>query len=436
VRRTVRNFPARVFPDPPRSADGQVMIIFGLALFVLTGFIALSVDSGFLMAERRQTQSAADSGALAAAVAIRDGLSAESAGQAYGSDNADVPIGNVAVHVPPISGAYAGQAGYVQVVVEKEVDKFFVGAIYSGDWKVTASAVAGIEQSARPYALLVLEDPLDLRGTVSLTVNDGSIHVNDDITRSGTANTVNVDGTVSATGDIEALDAWQTGGIRPNLDHLVPDPLAGTPPPPKGPAVTSAMLTAAGFKVSGPKWVCAATCTLPAGYYDDAAISPTKIESGGTVILEPGIHYFDGNITLSASDTKSWIRAEGVLMYFDDDSTFEPGNGNFYLSAPCLTSTPQIASCSDEAAYAGGAAGMALWISKDNCNAFNASGNGNYTVEGVIYAPCSFVSMDGTPGTNGMQVIVGELQLRGTGSFTINYRDYVTAEYPQIYLVE
>jgi len=44
--------------------------------------------------------------------------------------------------------------------------------------------------------------------------------------------------------------------------------------------------------------------------------------------------------------------------------------------------------------------------------------------------------MDGTPGTNGMQVIVGELQLRGTGSFTVNYRDYVTAEYPLIFLVE
>ena len=79
---------------------------------------------------------------------------------------------------------------------------------------------------------------------------------------------------------------------------------------------------------------------------------------------------------------------------------------------------------------------MALWISADNCSTFDGSGNGNYTVEGVIYAPCSFVSMDGTPGTNGMQVIVGELQLRGTGSFTVNYRDYVTAEYPQIFLVE
>jgi hypothetical protein len=316
------------------------------------------------------------------------------------------------------------------------VEKFFVGAVYSGDWEVAASAVAGIEPAARPYALLVLEDPLDLRGTVSLTINDGSIHVNDDITRSGTSNTVNVDGTISSTGSIEFLDSWQTGGYMPNITDPVPDPLAGTPPPPKGPPITNAILTAAGFTVSGPKWVCSGTCTIPAGYYHDANISPGTIEAGGTVILSKGIHYFDGSIKLSASNTNSSIHAEGVLLYFDNGSTFEPGNGNFYLSAPCLTTATQIASCDGEAAYAGGANGMALWISADNCSTFNASGNGNYTVEGVIYAPCSFVSMDGTPGTNGMQVIVGELQLRGTGSFTITYRDYVTAAYPQIFLVE
>ncbi|MGH9175981.1 MAG: DUF7305 domain-containing protein, partial [Vicinamibacterales bacterium] len=346
----------------------------------------------------------------------------------------DVDPGNVAVYAPPISGAYAGQSGYVQVVVQKDVQKFFVGAIYGGDWRVTASAVAGIEQDPRPYALLVLEDPLDLRGTVSLIVNDGSIHVNDDVTRSGISNVVDVDGTLSATGTIEVNESWQTGGIRPNIQDPVPDPLAGTPPPSPGPPITSAMLTAAGFTVSGPKWVCAGTCTLPPGYYHHSNISPSTIEAGGTVIFEPGIHYFDGNINLSASNTNSWIEADGVLMYFTGNSSFTPGNGNFYLSAPCLPETPSIGSCDGMAAYSGGANAMALWIA--NCSQFDASGNGNYSVEGVIYAPCSFVSMDGTPSTLGMQVIVGELQLRGTGSFTINYRDYVRADYPRVFLVE
>ena len=412
------------------------MIIFAMAIFVLVGFVALSVDAGFIMAERRQVQNAADAGALAAAVDLLAGNAVEPAGQAYGSENAGVPIGNVAVHAPPISGAYAGNDDYVQVIVDKDVDKFFVGAVYTGDWAVQASAVAGIEPLARPYALLVLEEPLDLRGTVSLTINDGSVHVNNDVTRSGTANTVNIEGTLSATGNIESLESWQTGEIRSNTQSIVPDPLAGTPPPPKGPDITSAMLEAAGFTVSGPKWVCAAICTIPAGYYHDDNIQPTTIEAGGTVILEPGIHFFDGTITLSASDTNSWIQADGVLMYFDNSSTFEPGNGNFHVTAPCLPMTPSIDSCVGETAYAGGVAGMALWISANNCSTFNASGNGNYTIEGVIYAPCSFVSMDGTPGTNGMQVIVGELQLRGTGSFTINYRDYVTADYPHVFLVE
>jgi hypothetical protein len=347
-----------------------------------------------------------------------------------------VPLENVNVYVPPINGAYAGMDGYVQVSVEKDVEKFFVGAVYGGDWKVTTWAVAGIEPDPKPYALLVLRDPLDLRGTVNLTVNDGSIHVNNDTTTSGTVNVVDVDGTISATGSIESTDNWTTGGILPNVQDPVPDPLEGTPPPPKGPNITSAMLTAAGFTVSGPKWVCAAVCSLPAGYYHDSNISPRTIESSGTVNLQPGIFFFDGSIILSATDTNSWIRGEGVLLYFDNNSRFVPGNGNFYISAPCLTEATMIATCDGLAAYPGGANGMALWISKDNCREFDASGNGNYTIEGVIYAPCSFVSMDGTPSSLGMQVIVGELQLRGTGSFTVNYRDYVEANYPRVYLVE
>ena len=47
-------------PRLPHLASGQVMIIFAMAALVLVGFVALAVDTGFLMAEKRQTQSAAD----------------------------------------------------------------------------------------------------------------------------------------------------------------------------------------------------------------------------------------------------------------------------------------------------------------------------------------------------------------------------------------
>jgi hypothetical protein len=423
------------------AARGQVLVIFALSIFVVVGAMALSIDGGFVLAERRQVQSAADAAALAAARAKLSSATVESqisSGKRYGALNAGTSEDMVVIDLNP--DGYG--PNYVRATVTKDVQRFFVGAIYSGDWRVSASAVAGVEPDSEPYALLVLNKPLDLRGSVSLIINDGSVHVNDSVTRSGGSNIVDIDGTLSSTGSIASLDTWQVdGGIRPNTSFTVSDPLASTPPPAKGTPVTSAMLTAAGFTVSGPKWVCAGTCTLPGGgmsggsyYYHDSNINPREIQAGGTVTFSPGIHYFDGTMKLTESNTSSHIVANGVMFYFTGSSRFEPGNGNFYISAPCLESTPAIATCSGEAAYPGGANGMALWIA--NCTPFDASGNGNYTIEGVIYAPCSFVSMDGTPGANGMQVIVGELQLRGTGSFTVNYRQYVEADYPKIWLVE
>ncbi len=51
----------------PTGSRGQVLVMFGMMLFLLFGIIALSVDAGFLMAERRQVQNSADAAALAAA---------------------------------------------------------------------------------------------------------------------------------------------------------------------------------------------------------------------------------------------------------------------------------------------------------------------------------------------------------------------------------
>ena len=46
-----------------------MLIIFALFSVVLIGALALSIDAGYLMSERRQAQSAADAGAMAAAKA-------------------------------------------------------------------------------------------------------------------------------------------------------------------------------------------------------------------------------------------------------------------------------------------------------------------------------------------------------------------------------
>jgi hypothetical protein len=402
--------------------------MFALAIFVLIGFVALSIDAGFLMAERRQAQSAADAGALAAAADVlrnKPLAVVQNAGKVYGADNADVSTSDVTINWPPASGTYAGNPKYVEAIVTKEVDQFFIGAVYSGDWAVTTRAVAGVEPEPRPYALLALNAPgIYINGSTSVYVDGGSAMSNSNIDSSGNSNIFFAGGSIDAAGTIAGNSNWSASeGINQGLAPI-PDPLAGTPAPPKGPNVTSAMLTAAGFTVSGQKWVCPSntTCNLPAGYYHQSNLSPQTIEASGEIVLAPGVHYFDGNITLSMGNTNAWIKGNGVLLYFTGNSNFTPSNGNIQITAPA--SSP----------YGGGLDGMLLWIA--NCSVFDSQGNGVFSVEGVIYAPCSHVELHGTPGGAGVQVIVGDLVVKGTSEFRILYREYVNMDRPRVWLVE
>src|SRR5438874_11711608 len=95
--------------------DGQAMVIFALFSLVLVGAMAMAVDAGFLMAERRQVQSAADSGAMAAAKAALDSKPAAEitgAAQSYAAFNAGAGS-TVSVSRPPASGPYAGNNQYI-----------------------------------------------------------------------------------------------------------------------------------------------------------------------------------------------------------------------------------------------------------------------------------------------------------------------------------
>ncbi|MEX1158279.1 MAG: hypothetical protein WEC79_05050, partial [Thermomicrobiales bacterium] len=78
--------------------------------------------------------------------------------------------------------------------------------------------------------------------------------------------------------------------------------------------------------------------------------------------------------------------------------------------------------------------GMLLWIA--NCSTFDTQGDGAFDMEGVIYAPCSHVELHGNPGGVGIQVIVGDLVLKGSSEFRIEYREYVNMDKPRVWLTE
>jgi uncharacterized membrane protein len=189
------------------------MVLFAVAIMVLIGVVALAVDVGFLLAERRQNQAAVDAAAMSAAQSILDNKTSaevQTAGKIYGAPNAGVPQGDVIVEWPvPGSGPRTGDK-FVRVTITKDVQKFFLGAIYGGDWQVTTSAIAAIEDVQKPYALVALNCPgMEFNGGIEVHIaGEGSAISNCNITNSGAASLVSVGGSIDAAGTIQSNDSW------------------------------------------------------------------------------------------------------------------------------------------------------------------------------------------------------------------------------------
>ncbi|HUG14822.1 MAG TPA: pilus assembly protein TadG-related protein [Thermomicrobiales bacterium] len=398
-------------PGRRLSSPGQALVLFALFAFVIVGFMALSVDGGFILAERRQVQTAADAGALAAAKAVLDNRAGimVSSGQTYAAANA-APGAAVQVLRPPATGAYAGNNDYIQVVVTQDVQQFFVGALYTGAWNVTASATAGVETEPANYALITLErnatPGIYLNGTTGIVItgDEASAMANTNIHSNGvtsftTTGTIDANTTIAVGGG-----AWNPAGrIRENQPQI-DDPLGAVPVPPKGPART--------FAADCPGDVC------QPGWYRNQDVTLS-----GTWTFAPGVYYFE-NTDVALQNTNARIQGTDVLLYFDSNSSFDPKNGEVHLTGD---PTPQ---------YAGGQPGMVFWY--DRCNTLDMQGNAELYFNGIFYAPCALVQMRGTPGQESVngQLIVSRLDVRGTADLGIVYHSWVDTDRPRVYLVE
>jgi hypothetical protein len=195
--------------------DGQILVLFSLALVALIGFAAVAVDLGSYLKVRRDYQNAADAAALAGApfltTSTPDRLSARHAawtslqaqlgvtilGSPWTSDTgAASPVNDTTnkyslwVSTPPINsgakypGAYTGSADKAVFVWIEAQNPSYLSRIFgiNGSF-VSAWATAGIFPNR--YAVITLRQPTqdgpsqeDVRlagSNVSLTVIDGDV---------------------------------------------------------------------------------------------------------------------------------------------------------------------------------------------------------------------------------------------------------------------
>lgn len=399
-----------VYAGQRQASQGQVAIIFAILLLALVGFVALSIDGGYVMAERRQAQNAADAGALAAAKSLFDEKTGDiqTSGTSYATQNAGADSSSV-VSWPPATGAHAGDDKYVQVSVTKNVRKFFVGAVYGGAWTVAASATAGIETEPADYALITLDkddDPgVGIAGNAGIILRNGKASAMSNTTIDGNGTTMfQAPGTIDANGSIvQGGGGWtETREGVPQIDDPIVE--SGTVPPPR-PTDTP------------PVPDCRRDCDLVEGLYRN-----TTIRISRTTTLTGGIYWFD-NVILDFNSSASRIEGDNVLIYLTNGSEFRCGN--------CDVDLRYL-----DPMYNGGAPGMVFW--SESCEEIDIGGNGTVSVEGIFYAPCSHVRLHGNPSSDTIngQIFVGTLQVNGTADMRVAYHKYAETDKPKIFLVE
>lgn len=123
-----------------RREGGQMLVLFVLMLGVLMGFVAMSVDVGMILHERRSLQNAADAAALAAIQELPAPpgtviAEAKEWAEKNGYEEADGAV--ITVTTP-----YQGNPNAVEVVIEVEMPFIFARALGLESTDIHARAVA------------------------------------------------------------------------------------------------------------------------------------------------------------------------------------------------------------------------------------------------------------------------------------------------------
>jgi hypothetical protein len=361
---------------------GKILVLFSLMLPLMLGLVGLTIDSGLLMASHRQTQNAADAAAMTAAMELFRGSNAETAlAQANDllarNDLADVALalnGGVVntLNIPPRTGPYAGDARFVEAVVEWRTPTSFIHVLgVNQDQRVVARAVAGYEPVASGEGAIVLDPRTPPKGGISINGQNTMLKVNGTVVVNAAGAGMNEFGddvngseaiTTTATPSIVAQEIQAVGGIdildrirrydpayapdhynindpdRPffRLNRPVDDPLWDLPVPTTSNGVqerywtqnSDGTLSSTTTKTNSLSRVSIGNgdvVTLWPGIYHSISIT------GGTVTFEPGI-YVVGVDMAAGGGTRfningGTVTGSGVMIY-NTGSNYKPDGSN------------------------------------------------------------------------------------------------------------
>lgn len=446
-----------------KPQKGQALILVALGMIGLIGFTALAVDGGNVFSERRRSQNAADTAALAGAlekvddtlytgVFVNDGNgnsiywyeAAENliienmqniSGVTYIAEIPTHSISGVEYPYPDVDckgeqGPYYHNPEYVQVKIHITIDTYFAKVVGINTMQSCVEAIA----RAKPPYIYAFEmgnsisalSPHDCKsmffnGTSDTTLTGGGIFVNSDNSACDTNGSFFCQ---SASGSLIAPSLTNVGWNQFNCPLSIttvsqfqsqltqPYPPAITFPDPEqdcGERGTN-NLVVNGNRIGPP-------AGQEAGNWE-GTFPPngvTYIEQGlyciyGDFILRKQDSLFGNNITLAIMTGKvDWTGSSPT------DST--PNAVELYSPSPpliCQTDPTQ-----PPCLYAYN--GLLIYLPLSNPNPVTINGNSHWQLAGTILAPASAVTISGTENGFSLSTQVIGYTVKLTGTSTINF---------------
>lgn len=427
---------------------GQALVLIALAVVGLVGFAALAIDGSSVFSDRRHSQNASDTSALAAALALtRNDTNWKDSGLQRAVSNGYNPadgVTKVDVYLCselPLSvngitltcvgkglPAGADPAEYVYVHIKSRVRLFFAPVI---GWKTVTNntdavvhAEKQVETSMFPgFALISARmncpqsnhDPFTVNGNSGTTIVNAGILVNATCTfpqpayDQGGSSSVKTDTGVCVVGAAESTNTVPP----PTTDCSPTDWHKYTLPNP------SCSHEGIISKNSHGDWEATPGLYGPNFNFD----SIDDVNPSGKLYLQKGIYcFYDGidlqstwTITSDLNDSGTYDSAtEGVFFYVPQgDITF---NGSSYVDIHAVDSTMDN--------FPKEFVNYLIYVPPTNPATVKITGANGSQFTGTIFAPTSYVVLNGGSGTVGLdsQVIGDAVTIEGNGTLDIHYK--------------
>ena len=407
------------------ARKGTVILLVAVCLVGMMGFAALALDGGVLLDDRQRVQSAADAAALAAADQLflnwqsYHGLDVNGAAKAAAVASATANgFPNVTVNIPPLAGSFAGQAGYAEVIVQYNQQRYFATVFGSAAVTVRSRAVAQGRWATPKIGILILDptSPGSATTTGGAAVTVGGVPFIIDSNASDAMVSTGTGASFTASEfDITGVPGISGGGTFTGPIYSgqqpTPDPLAYLPEPDP----STMTVQAHNFHLSGTQ-----TQTISPGVYKGGI----TVSGQATLNMNPGIYYMDGGGFSFTGQGN--LNASGVMIFNEPNSNSDiiniNGTGSINISPPTT----------------GIYRGISLFQERSSTNTISITGNGGSSMTGTFYAAHGTLGVTGN-GTNdviGSQYITYDLTVNGNGGFAVDWSANLAAPTRIINLVE